>query len=60
MTVFEGARPVGDTDADEDWNFVCPHIYGGIPVHVEGVVTKVRKMTRSVEDGTFLGIDGLV
>jgi mannose-6-phosphate isomerase-like protein (cupin superfamily)/uncharacterized protein (DUF952 family) len=59
VTIFEGAKPVGDTDTDKDWTFVCPHIYGGIPVHVEGVVTRVRKMHRK-EDGTFLSIDGLV
>ncbi len=60
VAVFEGAAPVGDIDTDKNWNFVCPHIYGGIPVHVEGVVTKVYKMSRSMEDGTFLSIEGLV
>ncbi|KAL3812096.1 hypothetical protein ACHAXA_009431 [Cyclostephanos tholiformis] len=60
VTIFEGARPVEDTDTDKDWTFVCPHIYGGIPVHVEGMVTNVFKMHRGLEDGTFLGINGLV
>ena len=60
VAVFEGAAPVGDIDTDKIWNFVCPHIYGGIPVHIEGVVTKVYKMSRSQEDGTFLSIEGLV
>lgn len=60
IAVFESAAPVGDIDTDKSCDLVVPHIYGGIPVHVDGVVTKVYKMNRSREDGTFLGIDGLV
>ncbi|KAL3768624.1 hypothetical protein ACHAW5_004319 [Stephanodiscus triporus] len=60
VTIFERAAPVGDIDTDKSWDVLVPHIYGGIPVHVDGVVTKVYKMNRSQEDGTFLGIDGLV
>mmetsp|Transcript_27711 Transcript_27711/g.59184 ORF Transcript_27711/g.59184 Transcript_27711/m.59184 type:complete len:296 (-) Transcript_27711:131-1018(-) len=60
VTVFESAKPVGDVDTNDGWkDSVFPHIFGGIPVHVEGVVTNVYKMKRS-EGGTFLGIDGLV
>lgn len=60
VTLFESAKPVGDVDAGDDWkDDVFPHIFGGIPVCVEGVVTKVFKMKRS-EDGSFLGIEGLV
>ncbi|KAL7535081.1 hypothetical protein ACHAXR_006261 [Thalassiosira sp. AJA248-18] len=60
VTVFESAKPVGDIDTDTDWkDSVFPHVFGGIPVHVEGVVTNLYKMKRS-EDGVFLSIDGLV
>ena len=54
--------PVGDIDIrDDDWkDAVYPHIFGGIPVHVDGVVTNnVYKMKRN-DQGTFLSIDGLV
>eukprot|EP00578_Thalassiosira_sp_NH16_P002403 CAMPEP_0181132876 /NCGR_PEP_ID=MMETSP1071-20121207/31235_1 /TAXON_ID=35127 /ORGANISM="Thalassiosira sp., Strain NH16" /LENGTH=308 /DNA_ID=CAMNT_0023219251 /DNA_START=151 /DNA_END=1077 /DNA_ORIENTATION=- len=60
VTVFECARPVGDIDTDEDWKgSTFPHIFGGIPAHVDGVVTKVYEMKRS-EEGKFLSIEGLV
>lgn len=60
VTLFECAKPVGDIDTDEEWKgSVFPHIFGGIPVNVEGVVTNVYKMKRS-DDGTFLSIDDLV
>ena len=60
VTVFECAKAVGDIHADEDWRgLVFPHIFGGIPAHVEGVVTNTYNMVRS-EDGVFLTIDGLV
>lgn len=59
VTVFECAKPVGDIDTNNDWkDSVFPHIFGGIPVHVDGVVTNVHKMKRDAE-GTFLSIDGL-
>ena len=58
VTVFESAMPVGDIDTDGDWkDSVFPHVFGGLPAHVKGVVTKKMKMS---EDGTFLSIDGLV
>jgi len=57
-TIFEGAKPVGETSTDGTWDWVCPHIFGGIPTHVEGVVTGTFKMTRK-DDGTFVSIAGL-
>mmetsp|Transcript_20427 Transcript_20427/g.43813 ORF Transcript_20427/g.43813 Transcript_20427/m.43813 type:complete len:308 (-) Transcript_20427:34-957(-) len=60
VTLFECAKPVGDIDADGSWeDTVFPHIFGGIPVHLEGVVTQVYEMKRN-EEGIFLSIDGLV
>ena len=60
VTVFESAKPVGDIDTDANWkDAVFPHIFGGLPVHVEGVVTNTYKIKRS-DDGTFLSIDELV
>lgn len=59
-TVFEEAKPVGDTATDSEWDgmWVCPHIFGGIPTHLAGVVTKTFRMQRD-ENGTFLYIEGL-
>ena len=60
VTVFESARPVGDIDTDDSWkDAVFPHVFGGLPLHVKGVVTNIFKIKRS-DDGTFLSIDGLV
>ncbi|KAL7463063.1 hypothetical protein ACHAXS_003438 [Conticribra weissflogii] len=59
VTVFEEAMPVGEKDTGKHWtDWVCPHIYGGIPTHLDGVVTNVYDMKRS-EDGKFLSIAGL-
>jgi uncharacterized protein (DUF952 family)/mannose-6-phosphate isomerase-like protein (cupin superfamily) len=58
-TVFEEAKPVGETSVGETWSsWVCPHIYGGIPAHIDGIVTNVYKIQRD-EDGKFLAIEGL-
>ena len=60
VTVFECAKAVGDIHADDDRRgLVFPHIFGGIPAHVEGVVTNTYSMVRS-DNGVFLTIDGLV
>lgn len=61
ITKDEEALPVGDAGvpsqiSDNMW--VCPHIYGGIPTTVEGVLVKTYKMERN-EDGAFLNITGL-
>lgn len=58
-TKFEEAMPVGTTGTpDNSQNWMCPHIYGGIPTGVPGVVTKVYDMKRDSE-GTFLSIIGV-
>lgn len=57
-TVFEEAKPVGETGVSNTWDWVCPHIYGGIPTCVEGIVTKTYDMKRE-SDGTFASIVGL-
>ena len=59
QTVFEEAKPVGAiATADSFDTWVCPHIYGGLPAQIDGIVTNVFAMTR-LEDGTFVGIAGL-
>jgi len=59
-TVFEEAMPVGDISVSNQMasSWICPHIYGGIPTHIDGVITKVYNMERK-DDGTFLCITGL-
>lgn len=59
VTVFEEAMPVGDTDTNESWeSMLFPHIYGGIPTSVDGVVTKIFPVERG-DDGSFIEITGL-
>ena len=58
-TVFEEAKPVGDIAVDESHkSWIFPHIHGGIPGHIAGVVTNVFAINRA-DHGTFLSIDGL-
>ena len=57
ITKFEEPKPVGQTEVGETWNWVCPHIFGGIPTGVLGVVTSVYEMQRDAE-GKFLSISG--
>lgn len=58
-TVFEQAKPVGETGVGEEWGlWVCPHIYGGIPTTIDGIVTETFEMKREA-DGTFVCIVGL-
>lgn len=61
VTTDEKGFPVGDqaiSEQMEDW--ICPHIYGGIPTTcVDGVLTKVYPMSRDASTGEFLQIDGL-
>lgn len=55
----EEAMPVGEKNVSTDWkaekkNWICPHVYGGIPLDC---VEKIYNMTR---DGPkFLSIEGL-
>ena len=58
VTKFEEPKPVGETDVGEAWNWICPHIFGGIPTGVPGVVTSVYEMQRDAE-GKFLSISGV-
>jgi uncharacterized protein (DUF952 family) len=61
VTVLEEPKPVGEKDVQDQWktsDWRCPHIFGGIPGHVEGVVTKTYSMKRD-DDGRFLAIEGL-
>lgn len=61
VTTFENPKPVGDQDIDIAWEtseWRCPHIYGGIPTQIEGIVTKIYPMKRN-EQGKFLSIEGL-
>uniref|UniRef100_A0A7S1YZL4 Uncharacterized protein n=1 Tax=Trieres chinensis TaxID=1514140 RepID=A0A7S1YZL4_TRICV len=57
-TVDEEAKPVGETAVGDTWDWVCPHIFGGLPTSVPGVITKIYDMKRS-PDGKFLSIEGL-
>jgi uncharacterized protein (DUF952 family)/mannose-6-phosphate isomerase-like protein (cupin superfamily) len=57
-TVFEEAKPVGDTGVSDTWDWICPHIYGGIPTTIDGIVHRTYPMKRQA-DGTFVSIDGL-
>jgi hypothetical protein len=57
-TVFEEAKPVGDTGISDTWDWICPHIYGGIPTTLDGIVYKTYPMMRQA-DGTFVSIVGL-
>jgi uncharacterized protein (DUF952 family) len=65
-TVFEEAKPVGEAATHEDWDkggattkWICPHIYGGLPTHIAGIVTQTFHMTRNKNDGSFVNIVGL-
>ena len=48
---------MGQTEVRETWNWFCPHILGGIPTSVLGVVTSVYEIHRDAE-GKFLSISG--
>mmetsp|Transcript_12165 Transcript_12165/g.28882 ORF Transcript_12165/g.28882 Transcript_12165/m.28882 type:complete len:307 (-) Transcript_12165:159-1079(-) len=60
VTVFEGPKSVGNTEVKEEWkNQVFPHIYGGIPASIPGIVTETYPMKRDTASGRFLSITGL-
>lgn len=60
VTVFEGPKAVGTTEPKEEWkNDIFPHITGGIPVSIPGIVTEVFSMKRDPTTGTFMSITGL-
>lgn len=59
VTIFEEAMPVGQTGVSSTFEkWICPHIYGGIPAHIEGIVTKIFPMIRD-DKGNYLSIEGL-
>lgn len=59
LTKFEEAMPVGETKTNENWEaMLFPHIYGGIPTCVEGVVSSIFAIKRG-DDGSFLEIEGM-
>jgi len=59
ITKFEEAKPVGDIGTPESFErMIYPHIFGGLPAHIEGVVTKTFPMRRD-DKGNFLSIEGL-
>jgi len=61
ITKDEEGLPVGDAPVPNqirDNKLDCPHIYGGIPTTIEGVLVKTFSMERNHE-GTFLNITGL-
>jgi uncharacterized protein (DUF952 family) len=62
ITTFEEPKPVGEQHVSQEWEssgWICPHIFGGIPTTVEGVVLKTYNMTRHPTTGQFLSIEGL-
>ena len=59
VTKFESAMPVGETETNENWEaMLFPHVYGGIPTCVQGVVANIFPIKRG-EDGSFIEIEGL-
>ena len=60
-TLVEEPEAVGGTSAESVTSTIrYPHIYGGIPTSINGVVTNIFPMTRSPSDGRFLDIPGLL
>lgn len=59
VTRFEEAKAVGDTaTAEASKSVIYPHIFGGLPAFIPGVVTKTFPMKRD-SDGKFLSIEGI-
>jgi uncharacterized protein (DUF952 family)/mannose-6-phosphate isomerase-like protein (cupin superfamily) len=59
ITRFEEAKPVGEQATGANWSaWICPHIFGGIPTQINGIVTNIYAMTRD-EAGNFLSIEGI-
>mmetsp|Transcript_4669 Transcript_4669/g.10522 ORF Transcript_4669/g.10522 Transcript_4669/m.10522 type:complete len:278 (+) Transcript_4669:92-925(+) len=57
VTRFEEAKPVGETGV-MDTTLSMPHIFGGIPARLPGIVKRVYPIKRD-ETGKFLSIEGL-
>jgi uncharacterized protein (DUF952 family)/mannose-6-phosphate isomerase-like protein (cupin superfamily) len=59
VTRFEEAKPVGERAVGSSWSaWICPHIFGGIPTRIPGVVTNTYPMMRD-EEGNFLSLEGV-
>ena len=58
VTKSKEPKYVVQTEVGETWNWVCPHIFCGIPTGVPGFVTSVYEVQRDAE-GVFLSISGL-
>ena len=58
VTKSKEPKPVGQTEVGETWNWVCPHIFGGIPTGVLGVVKRIHGM-KCDEEGKFISISSL-
>lgn len=59
VTVFEEPKPVGETEVGGTWSeWRCPHIFGGIPASLPGVVKCIYPMKRD-DEGNFLFIEDL-
>ena len=59
MIQFESTvNTVWQIEVGETWNWVCPHIFGGIPTRIPGVVTSVYEIQHYTE-GKCLVIYGL-
>jgi uncharacterized protein (DUF952 family) len=60
VTRYENPKPVGMTSTDSQWsNWACPHIFGGIPTQVDGIVQKTFPIERDASTGNFVRITGL-
>lgn len=59
VTIDEQALPVGDKAVSDSWGkWVCPHVYGGIPISVvDAEFPMVRKPLPSGKGSEFLYID---
>jgi len=47
----------GDQEKEQTGVLLFPHIYGGVPGHLQGVVVDTFPIRRSESDGTFLSIE---
>ncbi|CAD7951672.1 unnamed protein product [Amoebophrya sp. A25] len=57
----EEAMPVGDTQVDAEGmkNWICPHIIGGIPIHIVKKEYVMKREGDGDSSGKYTGIEGL-
>jgi uncharacterized protein (DUF952 family)/mannose-6-phosphate isomerase-like protein (cupin superfamily) len=61
ITLFEEPKSVGEQEVRDNWKsseWHCPHVFGGIPVNVPGIVTNIFDIERD-GDGKFISLVGL-